>query len=80
MPPTSPVTAWKMPRSALNIGDQVEAKFTGVDRKNRMLTLSIKAKDFAEEKATIANYSSDASIGTSSLGDLLKEQMGGSDD
>jgi small subunit ribosomal protein S1 len=68
-------------RSALKEGEQVEAKFTGVDRKNRMLTLSIKAKDFEEEKATIRNYTSDsAAAGTSSLGDLLKEQMGGNDD
>jgi small subunit ribosomal protein S1 len=68
-------------RSALNVGDQVEAKFTGVDRKNRMLTLSIKAKDFEEEKATIASYSKEsAAAGTSSLGDLLKEQLGGSEE
>jgi small subunit ribosomal protein S1 len=68
-------------RSALNVGDQVEAKFTGVDRKNRMLTLSIKAKDFEEEKATIRSYTKEAAAaGTSSLGDLLKEQMGGGKD
>ncbi len=68
-------------RSVLKEGDEVEAKFTGVDRKNRVLTLSIKAKDFEEEKATLANYSADAATaGTSSLGDLLKEQMSSKED
>ncbi|WP_017445246.1 30S ribosomal protein S1 [Gayadomonas joobiniege] len=37
----------------LNEGDKVEAKFMGVDRKNRVVSLSIKAKDEAEEKAAV---------------------------
>ena len=59
-------------------GDSVEAKFTGTDRKSRMLSLSIKAKDYEEEAEAMSDYSSSqtepASAGT--LGDLLKEQMG----
>ncbi len=63
-------------RSMLKEGETVEAKFTGVDRKNRTISLSIKAKDYDEEKAAIATYTSDAaSAGTSSLGDLLKDQL-----
>lgn len=38
----------------LNIGDEVEAKFTGVDRKNRVVSLSVRAKDEADEKDAIA--------------------------
>ncbi len=37
----------------LNVGDDVEAKFTGVDRKNRVVSLSVRAKDEADEKEAI---------------------------
>jgi small subunit ribosomal protein S1 len=67
-------------RSAMKEGDQITAKFTGVDRKNRVLTLSIKAKDFDEEKAAIASYKADSSVGTSSLGDILKDQLDSGND
>ena len=63
-------------RSLLKEGDEIEAKFVGVDRKNRTISLSIKAKDFDDEKSAIAAYNSDAaSAGTTSMADLLKEQM-----
>jgi small subunit ribosomal protein S1 len=63
-------------RSILKEGDSIEAKFTGVDRKNRTISLSIKAKDYDEEQAAIATYSSDSgSVGTTALGDLLKDQL-----
>ncbi|WP_413111407.1 30S ribosomal protein S1 [Thaumasiovibrio sp. DFM-14] len=39
----------------LSVGDKVEAKFTGVDRKNRVINLSIKAKDEAEEQEAMAS-------------------------
>ncbi|AJC66125.1 MULTISPECIES: 30S ribosomal protein S1 [Dickeya] len=39
----------------LNVGDEVEAKYTGVDRKNRVVSLSIRAKDEADEKDAIAS-------------------------
>ncbi|HGC6390410.1 TPA: 30S ribosomal protein S1 [Cronobacter dublinensis] len=38
----------------LSVGDDVEAKFTGVDRKNRIVSLSVRAKDEADEKDAIA--------------------------
>ena len=63
-------------RSVLKEGAEIEAKFVGVDRKNRTISLSIKAKDFDDEKSAIAAYNSDAaSAGTTSMADLLKEQM-----
>ena len=67
-------------RTVLNVGDEVEAKFLGVDRKNRTISLSIKAKDRDEEAEVMQDYSSTGSA-TTSLGDLLKEKMGeGKDD
>ncbi len=59
----------------LKVGEEVEAKFMGVDRKSRMMNLSIKAKDFADEAEVMKEYSGRASGGTS-LGDIFKEQMG----
>ena len=62
-------------RSVLKPGDEVEAKFVGVDRKNRTISLSIKQKDRDEETAAIKGYSRDAAMGTATLGDIIKEQM-----
>ncbi|MBT3047516.1 MAG: 30S ribosomal protein S1 [Candidatus Thiodiazotropha sp.] len=62
-------------RSMLKEGDEIEAKFIGVDRKNRSITLSIKAKDADEEAAAIKGYARDAATSAPTLGDLLKEQM-----
>jgi small subunit ribosomal protein S1 len=63
-------------RAMLKVGDEVEAKFTAVDRKVRSIALSIKAKDMAEEQEAMQSYRSDSSTGTS-LGELLKEQISG---
>jgi small subunit ribosomal protein S1 len=65
-------------RLVLKVGDEVEAKFTGVDRKGRSISLSIKAKDIHEEQEAMQNYRTDSPTGTS-LGDLLKEQISGQD-
>ncbi len=62
-------------RSMLKEGDEIEAKFVGVDRKNRTISLSIKAKDADEEAAAIKGYARDAATSAPTLGDLLKEQM-----
>lgn len=59
----------------LSVGDEVEAKFTGTSRKDRTLTLSIKAKDSQDESEAIKEYSNVASSNNTTLGDLLKEQM-----
>jgi small subunit ribosomal protein S1 len=65
-------------RLVLKVGDEVEARFTGVDRKGRSISLSIKAKDIHEEQEAMQNYRTDSPTGTS-LGDLLKEQISGQD-
>lgn len=62
-------------RQALKVGDEVEAKFMAVDRKNRTISLSIKAKDVQEEQEVMQDYGRSSSAGTTTLGDLLKEQM-----
>jgi small subunit ribosomal protein S1 len=62
----------------LKVGDAVEAKFTGMDRKGRQLQLSIRAKDEEELADTMADYQS-AAGGTTKLGALLKEQMNKAD-
>jgi small subunit ribosomal protein S1 len=65
-------------RMVLKAGEEVEAKFVGVDRKNRVISLSIKAKEASEEAKVVKSYKTDGEKPASgtSLGDLLKEQMG----
>ena len=68
-------------RSVLKPGEEIEAKFTGVDRKSRTISLSIKAKEIHEEAEAVQSYRSDSgsSSGGTSLGDLLKEHIGSGD-
>ncbi|WP_006788044.1 30S ribosomal protein S1 [Thiorhodospira sibirica] len=61
-------------RSILNVGEKIEAKFIGVDRKNRTVSLSIKAKENDEEAEVLQDYSSSVNP-TTSLGALLKEKL-----
>lgn len=67
-------------RSLLKEGEEIEAKFIGVDRKKRNISLSIKAKENDEEAAVLQDYSSSATNVGTSLGDLLKEQMDAKDE
>ena len=65
-------------RSVYKVGDSVEAKIVSVDRKNRGLTLSVKAKDYGDEQEAVKSLKESeqeaASPGT--IGDLIKQQMG----
>ena len=65
-------------RNSFKVGDSVEAKIIAVDRKNRGLSLSIKAKDFDDEKEAVKSLkdteNETASPGT--IGDLIKAKMG----
>ncbi len=65
-------------RTLLKAGEDVEARVTGLDRKSRMIALSIKAKEAQEEAEAVQSYRSDAesSSGGTTLGDLLKEKIG----
>ena len=58
----------------LKVGDKIDAKFMGMDRKTRVINLSIKAKDYEDEAEAMKEYSS-SSTGGVSLGDIFKEQM-----
>ena len=62
-------------RTILSVGDKVEAKFMGVDRKSRAIMLSIKAKDSDDEAAMMQDYSSGTTEATTNLGDVLKQHM-----
>lgn len=68
-------------RARLNVGDTIEAKVMGTDRKTHTITLSMKAKDAQPKKAksttTTSAKKKDKSADTlkTTLGDLLKEQM-----
>ena len=59
----------------LNVGDPVEAVITSIDRKNRNVHLSIKAKDAAETREALNRVNSDATTGTTNLGALLKAKL-----
>jgi small subunit ribosomal protein S1 len=63
-------------RAVLKVGEQIEAKFTGVDRKSRTISLSIKAKEAHEEAEAVQSYRSETAPSGTSLGELLKEQIG----
>ncbi|MGI2855759.1 30S ribosomal protein S1 [Shewanella algae] len=59
--------------SVYNVGDSVEAKFMGVDRKNRAISLSVRAKDEAEEKEVMANLNKqDDAIMTNAMAEAFK--------
>ncbi|MEE2767125.1 MAG: 30S ribosomal protein S1 [Pseudomonadota bacterium] len=62
-------------RTLLKEGEEVEAKFVGVDKKNKMINLSIKAKHHQEESTALKDYSSQAVVGKATLGDIFKEHM-----
>jgi len=64
-------------RTILKPGEEIVAKFIGIDRKNRIVNLSIKAKEASDEAQAIETYQKGTEKPTSgtSLGDLLKEQM-----
>ncbi len=64
-------------RTHLKEGDAVTAMIINIDRKNRTINLSIKARDMADESAAMQKIASDkpANAGTTSLGALLKAKM-----
>ncbi|MGB5588022.1 MAG: 30S ribosomal protein S1 [Gammaproteobacteria bacterium] len=67
-------------RTVLKVGEEVEARFIGIDRKTRAISLSIKAKEVYEEAVAVQSYRTSESVSGTSLGDLLKEQISGQDD
>jgi len=68
-------------RTHLKEGDTVKAMIINIDRKNRGINLSIKAKDVAEESEAMQKLASESSAATGStnLGALLKAKLGAKD-
>ncbi|MCZ6641926.1 MAG: 30S ribosomal protein S1 [Gammaproteobacteria bacterium] len=64
-------------RNALSVDQEVEVKIISIDRKNRTIGLSIKAKDVDEERQSVQDHRSKEAekSGPSTLGDLIKAQM-----
>lgn len=64
-------------REAIKEGDQVECKIVNVDRKNRTISLSIKAKDVEEEKTAMKEMRQRPAerAGPTTIGELIKAQM-----
>jgi len=62
-------------RTLLKEGDKLEAKFIGVDKKSKSISLSIKAKDHDEETHSIKDHSqhSQQSVGTPTFADIFKQ-------
>src|SRR5574343_1289721 len=64
-------------RNVMKEGDEVEAKIISVDRKYRVISLSIKSKDVEDEKEAMKELrKQDVSAGPTTIGDLIKAQMG----
>jgi small subunit ribosomal protein S1 len=68
-------------RTHLKEGDTVKAMIINIDRKNRGINLSIKAKDVADESEAMQKLASESSAATGStnLGALLKAKLGAKD-
>ncbi len=64
-------------RNALSVDQEVEVKIISIDRKNRTIGLSIKAKDIDEERQAVQDHRTKEAeqSGPSTLGDLIKAQM-----
>ena len=60
-------------RTLLNEGDDIEAKFIGVDKKSKSISLSIKAKDNDDEVSTMKAYGESENAGSATLGDIFKQ-------
>jgi small subunit ribosomal protein S1 len=64
-------------RNVLALGEEVEVKIINVDRKNRAIGLSVKAKDVQEEKEAMkALREQEPENAPTTIGDLIKAQMG----
>jgi small subunit ribosomal protein S1 len=64
-------------RNVLKEGEELEVKIVNLDRKNRTIGLSIKAKDMEEERQAVKDHHQQESDrgGPATLGDLIKAQM-----
>jgi small subunit ribosomal protein S1 len=62
--------------TVVKVGEQIEARVTSVDRKNRSVVLSVKAIDLADEKEAVKQLKEQATEAqATTIGDLIKAQM-----
>ncbi len=62
-------------RTMLSEGQEIEAKITSIERKDRKISLSIKVREMEIEGEVVQEYSRDSKVGGATLGDKLKEQL-----
>ncbi len=63
-------------RNVLSVGDDIEVKIISIDRKNRMVSVSIKAKDMADEETAVKEHrEKETEVNPTTIGDLIKQQM-----
>ncbi|MDG6875441.1 30S ribosomal protein S1 [Glaesserella parasuis] len=62
--------------TVISVGDEIEAKYTGVDRKARIVNLSIRAKDEAEESAALAQVNKQEEAIPSAMAEAFKAAKG----
>ncbi|MBV1876665.1 MAG: 30S ribosomal protein S1 [Pseudomonadales bacterium] len=63
-------------RTSLSAGDELEVKIISIDRKNRLLGVSIKAKDMADEEQAVKEHRErDVEVSPTTIGDLIKQQQ-----
>ena len=64
-------------RNVLQEGDEVEAKIISIDRKNRVINLSVKSRDVDDDKEAVRDLreKADSTSSATTIGDLIKEQM-----
>jgi small subunit ribosomal protein S1 len=60
-------------RTLLKEGDELEAKFIGVDKKSKQISLSIKAKDHDEESSTLKDHSQQVPVNSPTFADIFKQ-------
>ena len=66
-------------RKVIKEEQEVEALFVAIDRKKRMISLSIKAKEFHEQAQALETYGAGTGMATTKLGDLLKQRLDGTE-
>jgi small subunit ribosomal protein S1 len=63
-------------RNAVKVGDQIEVKIISIDRKNRNLGVSVKAKEMADEEEAVREHRErEAMVNPTTIGDLIKKKM-----
>ncbi len=60
-------------RTLLKEGEEIEAKFIGVDKKSKSISLSIKAKDTDDETSAMKDFGKQAANSSATLGDIFKQ-------